>query len=50
MGLWHTDGSSNHGQKTRPYSNQEKNENLQKCRLCCPGWPKNKTERMWKDR
>ena len=23
MGLWHTDGSPNHGQKTRPYSNQQ---------------------------
>ena len=25
-------------------------ENLQNCGLCCPGWPQNKTERMWKER
>ena len=24
-------------------------ENLQNYRLCCPGWPQNKTERMWKE-
>ena len=29
--------------------NKKKKENLQNCRLCCPGWPKNKTERMWKE-
>ena len=28
---------------------EEKKENLQNCRLCCPGWPQNKTERMWKE-
>ena len=28
MGLWHTDGSPNLGQKTRPY------DNLQKKRIC----------------
>ena len=27
-----------------------KKENMQNCRLCCPGWPLNKTERMWKER
>ena len=26
-----------------------KKENLQNCRLCCPGWLQNKTERMWKE-
>ena len=26
-----------------------KKENLQNCRLCCPGWPQNKTERKWKE-
>ncbi len=34
MGLWHTNGSPNLGQKTRPYSNQkqqQKKENLQNC-------------------
>ena len=52
MGLWHTHGSPNLGQKTRPYNNQQKKkkkENLQNCRLCCPGRAQNKTERMWKD-
>ena len=28
---------------------KEKKENLQNSRLCCPGWPQNKTERMWKE-
>ena len=27
----------------------KKKENLQNSRLCCPGWPQNKTERMWKE-
>ena len=30
--------------------NKKKKENLQNCRLCCPGRPQNKTERMWKER
>ena len=30
--------------------NKKKNkENLQNSRLCCPGWPQNKTERIWKE-
>ena len=29
--------------------NKKKKKNLQNCRLCCPGWPQNKTERMWKE-
>ena len=29
--------------------NPPKKENLQNCGLCCPGWPQNKTERMWKE-
>ena len=29
---------------------KKKKENMQNCRLCCPGWPQNKTERMWKER
>ena len=28
---------------------KKKKENLQNSRLCCPGWPQNKTERMWKE-
>ena len=28
----------------------KKKENLQNCRLCCSGWPQNKTEIMWKER
>ena len=27
----------------------KKKVNLQNCRLCCPGWPQCKTERMWKE-
>ena len=51
VGLWHTHRSPNLGQKTRPYNNQQqqKKENLQNCRLCCPGWPQIRTERMWKE-
>ena len=26
-----------------------KKGNLQNCRLCCPGWPQNKTGRNWKE-
>ena len=29
---------------------KRKKENLQNCRLCCPGRPQNKTKRMWKER
>ena len=28
---------------------KKKREKLQNCRLYCPGWPQNKTERMWKE-
>ena len=28
---------------------KEKKKNLQNFRLCCPGCPQNKTERVWKD-
>ena len=28
---------------------KKKKENLQNSRLCCPGRPQNKTERMWKE-
>ena len=48
--LWHTNGSPNLGQKTRPYCNQKKKKkNLQNCGLCCTGWPQNKTERKWRE-
>ena len=30
-------------------NNNKKKENLQNSRLRCPGWPQNKTERMWKE-
>ena len=49
MGLWQTHGLPNHCKKTRPNNNQQKEENQQNCGLCCPGWPQNKTERMWKE-
>ena len=36
MGLWHTDGSPNLSQETRPnnHQQQQKKEHLQNCRLC----------------
>ena len=37
------------GRKTRPYNNQQREEDFQNCRLCCPSWPQDKTERMWKE-
>ena len=49
MGLWHTHGSPNLGQKTRPCQKKKKKKKLQNYRLCCPGWPQNKTERMGKE-
>ena len=30
-------------------NNKKQKENLQNCRLCCPGWPQNKTEKIWKE-
>ena len=42
-------GSPNISQKTRPYNSQQKKENLENCQLCSPGWPQNKTERVWKE-
>ena len=32
MGFWHTDGSSNLGQKTRPYNNQQEKKKKRKKR------------------
>ena len=49
LGLWHTNGSSNLGPKTRPYSNRQEKENRQNGQLFCHGWPQNKTERKWKE-
>ena len=46
MGLSHTLGSPNVGQKTRTYNNQQKK--LLNCRLCCSSWRQNTTERMQK--
>ena len=34
MGLWHTHGSPNLGQKTRPYNNQLTNKQKKKKRIC----------------
>ena len=36
MGLWHTDGSPNLGQKTRPNYNQQKNRNCKIVDLAVP--------------
>ena len=35
--------------KKKKKRKRKKKENLQNYRLCCPGWPQNKTERMWKE-
>ena len=40
--FWDTNGSPNLAQTTRSSDNQQKRENLQNCRLCCPGWPQSK--------
>ena len=48
VGLWYTNGSPISAR--RPdliIINKKKKENLKNCRLCCPGRPRNKTERMW---
>ena len=43
-------------QQNKKYNNNSNNNNNNNsnnnnnCRLCCPDWPKNKTERMWKER
>ena len=37
-------GSPNPGQNN---NQQQKKENLQNCRLCCPGGPQNKSEGKW---
>ena len=42
--LWDFD-IHNLGQKTTPYNNKKKEENLQNCGLCYPGPPQNKIER-----
>ena len=47
---WDFDIQTDHLNSARPYNNQQTKENLQNCRLCCPGRPQNKTERMWKER
>ena len=41
-----TNGSPNPGYESRLNNNQQKKENLQNSRLCCPGRPQDKTERM----
>ena len=47
LGFQHTNGSSNLSQTTSPHDNNQKEENLQNCRLCCSGC---KIERKWKER
>ena len=34
MGLWHTNGSPNLGQKTRPYNNHQQQQQQQQKRIC----------------
>ena len=45
--LWDFNIQTDHLIPTGPYNNQQKKENLQNCRLCCPGGPQNKYEGMW---
>ena len=35
--------------KKKKKKKKEKKKNLQNRELCCPGWPRNKTERKWKE-
>ena len=47
MELWHTNGSPNLGQMTRPYSNQPQKKRT--CKIIDTGWAQNKIERKWKE-
>ena len=50
--LWDLDIQTNHQISARRPDLiiiNNKKENLQNYRFCCPGWPQNKTERMWKE-
>ena len=50
--VWNFNIQTDHlipAKKTRPNNNQQKEENLQNCRLCCPGGPQNKSEGMCKE-
>ena len=47
--FWNINGSPNFGQTSKPYNNQQKRENWQDCRLCCPGRPQSKIERIRKE-
>ena len=53
--LWNFDIQTDHLISARRpaliiINKKKKKEKLQNCRLCCPGWSQNKTERMWKER
>ena len=47
--IWHTNGSPNLGQKTRPYDKQQKKCEFAKLWILLSRWPQNKTERKWKE-
>ena len=50
--LWDFNIQTDHlipARRTDLIINKKKKENLRNSRLCCPGWPQNKTERMWKE-
>ena len=42
--------SNNDNNNNNNNNNNNKKENLQNSRLCCPGWPQNKTECEKKDK
>ena len=48
--LWDFEILTDHLKSTKPYNFffKKKGENLQNCRLCCPGWPQSKIERKRK--
>ena len=50
LGFWHTNGSPNLGQMTKPNYSQQKQKNLVNCGICYSGWPQSKIERKRKER
>ena len=48
-GFWDSNESTNLGQTTGSYDNQQKRENLLNRGICCSGRPQSKIERMWKE-
>ena len=47
--LWDFDIYTDHLISASRLDLKKKEDKLQNCRLFCPSWPQNKTERMWKE-